>query len=58
MDFIFKEDHPALIEASKRMKEKYKDLEYPPAYYETFEDKLICIIRVGVSSYSIYFKTE
>ena len=58
MEFIFKEDHPALVEASKRMEEKYKNLEYPPAYRETFEGRLISIVRVGVNTYNVYFKTE
>jgi hypothetical protein len=58
MEFVFKEDHLALVEASKRMEEKYKNLEYPPAYRETFEGRLILIVRVGVYSYNVYFKTE
>jgi hypothetical protein len=33
MIFNYKQEHPALSKAAKRMRIKYENLEYPPAYY-------------------------
>ena len=57
MTFNYKQDHPALSKAAKRMRIKYENQEYPPAYYEQYKDKLICIVRTGVDTYNVYFKT-